>query len=227
MRGRGWLILLLVLAACGRPLSEAERAFMSEIQPGLETGRIRMVENPLIGLRVTTIATRPRNTCRELILPPATTPTVETRTAGAVLFQSVMVTPDYYLEDYLSGYPERINLIAAMYFAHEMTHVWQWQNRDITGYHPLRAAAEQWVSDDPYLFDPNEERTLLDYGFEQQASLVSEYVCCRALDPDGARTDRLEHILSPLMDLTPADGQTSAPAVALPWAGAQVDGICS
>jgi len=226
MSGRRWLILLLVLAACGRPLSEAERAFMSEIQPGLETTRIRIVENPLIGLRVSTIPTRPRDTCRELILPPATGPTVETRTAGAVLFQSVMVAPDYYLEDYLSGYPERVNLVAAMYFAHEMTHVWQWQNRELTGYHPLRAAAEQRVSDDPYLFDPDEERTLLDYGYEQQASLVSEYVCCRALDPAGARTERLERILSPYMALSPA-GQTDASTVLLPWAGAETGGICS
>ena len=221
------LIVLLVLAACGRPLSDAERAFMGQIQPGLETARIRMVENPLIGLRVSTIALRPRNTCRELILPPPSTPTVQTRTAGMVLFQRVMVAPDYYLEDYLAGYPDRINLIAAMYFAHEMTHVWQWQNRDVTGYHPLRAAAEQWVSDDPYLFDPNEERTLLDYGFEQQASLVSEYVCCRMLDPGGARTARLERILSPLMDTPAAGAQTSPMEVSLPWAGADTDGICS
>jgi hypothetical protein len=221
------LIFLLVLAACGRPLSEAERVFMAEIQPGLQTERIRMVENPLIGLRVSTIAVRPRNTCRELILPPPTSATVQTRTAGAVLFQRVMIAPDYYLEDYLSGYPDRINLIAAMYFSHEMTHIWQWQNRDVTGYHPLRAAAEQWVSDDPYLFDPSEERTLLDYGYEQQASLVSEYVCCRTLDPGGARTERLERILSPLMDTPVASGQTSLMDVALPWAGADTDGICS
>jgi len=227
MSGRRWLILFLVLAACGRPLSEAERVFMSGIQPGLDTDRIRIVENPLVGLRVTTIPTRPRNTCRELILPPATGPTVETRTAGAVLFQNVMVAPDYYLEDYLSGYPERVNLVAAMYFAHEMTHIWQWQNRDVTGYHPLRAAAEQWVSDDPYLFDPDEDRSLLDYGYEQQASLVSEYVCCRALDPEGARTQRLEGILAPLMQITPAAAQTSAPEILLPWAGAELDGICS
>ena len=73
-----WLLLLAVLAACGRPLSEAERAFMAEIQPGLQTERIRMVENPLIGLRIRTRPARPRTTCREMILPPDSGPTVQT-----------------------------------------------------------------------------------------------------------------------------------------------------
>lgn len=222
-----WLLLILILAACGRPLSEAERAFMSEIQPGLETERIRLVENPLIGLRIHTRPVRPRATCRELILPPPSTPTIQTRTAGVVFFHTVLVAPDYYLEDYVSDYPDRINLLAAMYFAHEMTHIWQWQNRDVTGYHPLRGAAEHRVSDDPYLFDPDAAQSFLDYGYEQQASLVGEYVCCSALDPEGARTARLERMLSEHMDLTPVAQRTHRPDVLMPWQDAPIAGICS
>ena len=222
-----WLLLLALLAACGRPLSEAERAFMAEIQPGLETNRIRMVENPLIGLRIHTRPARPRTTCREMILPPDSGPTVQTRTAGAVLFQTVMVAPDYYLDDYVSDYPDRINLIAAMYFTHEMTHIWQWQNRELTGYHPLRGAAEHQVSDDPYLFDPEAQRSFLEYGYEQQASLVGEYVCCAALDPEGARTARLERMLGQVMDLTPVAQRADRPDVLLPWQDAELEGICS
>ena len=40
-----------------------------------------------------------------------------------------------------------------MLFAHEMTHVWQWQNRQATGYSPLRAAREHDFKADPYLYD--------------------------------------------------------------------------
>ncbi len=198
-----WLLLILALAACGRPLTEGERVFMAELQPRLETGRIRMVEMPLVGLRLHTRPARPRTTCRELIFPAPTTPTVQTSTAGVVFFHRVLVAPDYYLDNYLSGYPDRMHLVAAMYFAHEMTHIWQWQNRHVTGYHPLRGAAEHYISDDPYLFDTSEERSYLEYGYEQQSSLVEEYVCCRALDPTGPRTTRLEQILSPHMALTP------------------------
>lgn len=221
------LILLLVLTACGRPLTEAERDFMAEIQPELDTRRIRMVEMPLVGLRSYTRPVRPRTTCRERIYPTPTTPTVQTSTAGAVFFHRVMVAPNYFLEDYLRGYPDQMHLVAAMYFAHEMTHIWQWQNRDVTGYHPLRGAAEHYVSDDPYLFDVSPERSLLDYGYEQQASLVAEYVCCRALDPAGARTARLETILSAHMSLTPIADLISRPEIALPWDEAPIGGICS
>ncbi len=222
-----WLLLILTLAACGRPLTEAERHFMGELQPELQTDRIRMIEMPFIGLRSHTRPTRPQTTCRERIFPAPTSPTVQTSTAGMVVFNHVWVAPDYYLEDYLRDYPDRMHLVAAMYFAHEMTHIWQWQQRAETGYHPLRGASEHWISDDPYLFDPSESRDYLDYGYEQQASLVEEYICCRALDPQGARTGRIETILSAYMDLTPLNERVSRPEVTLSWDDAETRGICS
>lgn len=224
-----WLLAFcLVLAACGRPLTEAERAFMGELQPGLQTERLRIVEMPLVGISSHTRPVRPRVTCRERILPPPQGDTVQTSAAGMASFRRIWVNPDYYLDDYLTGYPEELRLLAAMFFAHEMTHIWQWQYRDVTGYNPLRGASESWVSDDPYLFDISEEsRDFLHYGYEQQASLVEEYVCCRALDPAGARTRRLQDILQPYLDLAPIDAQMSHPDVVLPWAGAEIRGICS
>ena len=44
--------------------------------------------------------------------------------------------------------------------------------------------------EDPYLFDERADRRFLEYGYEAQASLVEEYVCCRALDPSGGRGPR-------------------------------------
>jgi len=222
------LVLCLMLAACGRPLTEAERVFMAELQPGLDPQPIRIVDMPLVGLRSHTRPVRPRATCRELIFPPPQGLTVQTGAAGVATFRRIWINPDYYMDDYLAGYPNEMRLVAAMFFAHEMTHIWQWQQRAITRYHPLRGASEHWVSDDPYLFDiPSETQDFLSYGYEQQASLVEEYVCCRALDPHGARTGRLEDILQPYLDLTPINERISRPDIWLPWDGVELRGICS
>ena len=111
-----------------------------------------------------------------------------------------------------------------MLFAHEMTHVWQWQNRDITGYHPLKAASEH-SAPDPYLFDLENSPKFLDYGFEQQGAIVEEFVCCRALAPQAARTKRLHTMISQSMPLS-ALPEEREHSVLLPWDGVQVNGIC-
>jgi len=76
---------------------------------------------------------------------------------------------------------------------------------------------------DPYLFDTGGNPQFSDFGYEQQASLVEEYVCCVTLDPEGARTQRLEALLSPVM---PLDDLPDWP-VRIPWRDAQTRGICS
>ena len=111
----------------------------------------------------------------------------------------VLSNPDWTLTDYAPEYPEEFNIVAAMYFAHEMTHIWQWQNRDKTGYSPFRGLAEHKPGVDPYLFDPDEEIRFLDMGYEQQAVLVEEYICCRTLAPEAERTQRLYEVLSAVM----------------------------
>jgi hypothetical protein len=105
-----------------------------------------------------------------------------------------------------------------------MTHIWQWQHRESTGYTPWRAASEHSRNGDPYLFDLALDRSFVDYGFEQQASLVEEFVCCRALDPEGVRTDRLYELLRPVF---PGLARHSVPMdVKLPWAAVETRGIC-
>ena len=115
-----------------------------------------------------------------------------------------------------------MSLGAAMYLVHELTHVWQWQNRARTGYTPLRVGAEHTRSADPYLFDTDANARFLDYGYEQQASLVEEYLCCQVLDPEGARTGRLHALLSQVMN----PGDLPQVGVILPWDGVERRGIC-
>ncbi|WP_171209870.1 MULTISPECIES: hypothetical protein [unclassified Ruegeria] len=221
------LSFLMVLATCGRPLTEQERAFASNIQgETLNLDRVRLVEGAPVASVTYTRKARPRLACRERILPPVKEETVTGKPAAVALFNRVYFTKDWYLDDYMSKYPERVNLIAAMLLAHELTHVWQWQNRATTGYHPLRAAAEHTGQDDPYLFDLDTSPDFLAYGFEQQGAIVEEYVCCRALDPDAPRTQRLHDMLSKHMDVSTLPQGRRERDVELPWAGAAIEGIC-
>ncbi len=220
------LVLLLLLAACGRPLTTTERAFLADIQGStLDTSRVRIAENALVGAFPYSVPTRPRVTCQARIYPPNDGPIATGAVAGVTLFNTILTSTNWTTDDYLLDYPARLNLPAAMFFAHEMTHVWQWQNRAVTGYHPFKAAVEQQTSADPYLFDPDTSADLLSLGYEQQASLVEEYVCCRTVAPKAARTARLFGLLSaymPLRQITPDPAQE----VILPWDAVDLRGIC-
>ncbi len=221
------LFLFLLLASCGRPLTKTEQAFASSIHgDSLAIDRVRLVE----GAPVTAITfrrePRPRKACRERILPPVKADVVTSKPAAVALFNRIYFTKDWYLENYLQEFPERVNLIAAMLLAHELTHVWQWQNRETTGYHPLRAAAEHGPNNDPYLFDLEVSPDFLGYGYEQQGAIVEEYVCCRALAPDAPRTQRLHDMLGKYFDIAPLPKNGRESDVHMPWAGAKVQGIC-
>ena len=223
-----WLVILSLtfLMSCGRPLTDTEKAFTHQIHGNsIDTNRIRLVDGALIGKVTYTRKKRPRVACRERIFPPMDKEAEEVTVSPAafVLFNTVVFSKDWFLSNYLPKYEERMYLVEAMLFAHEMAHVWQWQNRRQTGYHPLKAAREHRVSDDPYLFEIDTQARFLDYGYEQQASIVEEYVCCATLDPDAPRTKRLKSLLEGAFPL----GVLAIPEkVILPWDGVQQDGIC-
>ena len=216
----------VIVAACGRPLTDTEIAFAGAIHgDGLDPTRVRLVAGAPVGTVTFRRKPRPRVACRELILPPPRDEVVTTKPAAVTLFNRIWFSDDWYAENYMPAYPERLYLIEAMLLAHELTHVWQWQNRKTTGYSPWRAAAEHGASDDPYLFDLDGAPDFLGYGFEQQGAIVEEYVCCRALAPEAARTRRLHGMLKaafPVSDL-PARRESD---VYLPWKQAELRGIC-
>ncbi len=219
--------LFMLVAACGRPLTENERSFLRGLHgPTLSTENIRISRAPFVGMFRVRYPARPRTTCREQIAPPPDGPWLEGSVAGMAGKRRIYVNPDWYLPDYLPDYPQGLNLAAAMFFAHEMTHIWQYQNRRITGYHPFRGLSEHEPGRDPYLFDDSAAQSFLEYGYEQQASIVEEYLCCILLDPGGSRTGRLRRMLSEVME--PADlTQPISQHVTLPWGGVQRMGICS
>ncbi|MEM8850772.1 MAG: hypothetical protein AAGE03_12150 [Pseudomonadota bacterium] len=219
------LVLVLALAACGRPLTPAETALLQPLHGDtLDTDRMRIAEAPIVGAFPISFDARPRVTCREKIGPPRTG-RINTRTAGLVIFNSMFTASEVTLPDYAAPLRDgRLDLPTAMFLVHEATHVWQWQNRHITGYHPIKGFSEQVIFDDPYLFEPDAREPFLAQGYEVQASLVEEYLCCATLDPDGARTLRLRDQLREVMPV--AEPRTFARPVFVPYTEDLV-GICA
>lgn len=220
------LLAFLILTACGRPLTQTERAYLDGLHgASLNADRIRIVKGAPVGAVTFRRMPRPRVTCRERILPPVKEEIVTASPAAVALFNRIFFTRDWYLENYLPEYPDKLHLVEAMLLAHEVTHAWQWQNRKRTGYSPLRAAVEHGQSRDPYLFDLEGEPDFLTYGFEQQGAIMEEYVCCRALAPQAPRTRRLHNMLAAAMPLRPLP-QSRESDVYLPWKDVRLKGIC-
>ncbi|MAW08224.1 MAG: hypothetical protein CME61_08090 [Halobacteriovoraceae bacterium] len=221
------LCLLVLLTACGRSVTERERMFLGDIHgDSLDLSRMRLVEGAPLRAVTFKRPPRPRTTCRERIFPPQPVGEVVTSTPAAIaLFNRIFFTRQWYAEDYTPEFPETLPLVQAMLLAHEATHVWQWQNRQVTGYTPLKALLEHTSSPDPYLFDPAGDADFLRYGYEQQGTIVEEYVCCRALAPEAERTERLHRMLAKVMPLSPLPTQRERD-VFQPWSGANVAQIC-
>ncbi|WP_229678541.1 hypothetical protein [Neptunicoccus cionae] len=204
-------------------MTDSEKAFAAQFHgPDLNVLRVRLVDNAPVRSYTLRAPKRPRLTCTERVFPPPKTEIVTGAPSAVTLFNRIFVNPDYYLESYATEYPDRLHLYQAMFLAHELTHVWQWQNRKETGYHPLKAAQEHQTKADPYLIDPDSNGDFLSYGYEQQGRIVEEYLCCSVLDPTAPRTERLHDMLTPHFPLH----QLPVREVVVGWGDVQVEGIC-
>ncbi|WGI20941.1 hypothetical protein [Amylibacter sp. IMCC11727] len=217
------LILLLFLAACGRPLTENEMRFAAHVHGAdLDTAKVRLLNKAPVKSYTLRARKRPRVACTERIYPEPQTEFVTGAPSAVALFNKVWVNEDYYLEDYMPDYGDKLYLYQALFLAHELTHAWQWQNRKVTKYHPLKAAREHQTKDDPYLIDPDTDGDFLSYGYEQQGRIVEEYLCCSLLDPKAPRTSRLEAMLKEYFPLE----KLPSKSVIIGWKDVQVKGIC-
>ena len=221
-----FLVSFVFLTACGRPMTENEVAFAQVLHGDtLDVSKVRIVEGAPTRAVTSRRKPRPRTTCRERIVPPPTDEIVTSKPAAVAVYNHLLFDKDWYLDDYMPEFPDQIGLVAAMLFAHELTHAWQWQNRRETGYTPWRAAFEHRGNSDPYLFELGKVPNFNDFGYEQQGAIVEEYICCRSLDPTAPRTERLHAMLSEVMPVQPLP--TGRPySVGLPWEGVELNGIC-
>ena len=85
---------------------------------------------------------------------------------------TIYVPRKYYYDDYTR------NVLFAPIMAHELAHVWQYQNRfkpALKQYWWFDAFIEQIRIEDPYEYDPNAHDVLTNYRFEQQGQIIEDY----------------------------------------------------
>lgn len=196
---------LVLLSACTRPLTDAETAFAQDLfGDEVDTTKVRVAQ----GLGITPLfRTVPRDVrlvegtdqaCVRVAQPRGAQPPQAFALGNRVHFETGL-----YSSDMMMQWPNRLRLPQGLVFAHEMVHVWQWQNRAFTGYSPGRAVAESIELADPY-FSEGAGR-FFGFGYEQQAAIVEDYLCFAFANPTHPRRQELRMILEPVFDMDRID----------------------
>lgn len=207
MTGRlvGLLAALLVILGCSRPLTPAEAAFAEDLfGDSLDTSKIQVTQGlgvlPLyrtVPGQVSIVEGTDR-ACVRTPQPRGAQPPQAFALANRLHFDT-----ELYSSDMIIRWPDAMRVPQALIFAHELTHAWQWQNRDRTGYTPLRAASESLALADPYF--SKGDAAFFSFGYEQQAALVEDYVCFAFANPNHPRRSELREILAPVFPLDEFD----------------------
>lgn len=207
--GRVLLISALLAGCGGRPLAEGERAFAADLfgdsfDP--DAARIGRITG---GVSATSQdAPTPMG---EVVPRPGVCDRTAPNTGPGgpppafVLYEKMNVQPEFYRPDMMPGWPNDILVPESLLVAHEFVHIWQWQNRDLTGYRPARAAYENLANADPYFYVPGPGASFLEYGYEQQAALVEDYMCYLIFDPTASRRATVRAILEPYFQMDVLD----------------------
>lgn len=201
------LASLVLLAACARPLTSnetlaAKALFGDTLDAEAVTVRA--------GVGILPLPREPRPApdaeARPAVSPPPglcdrkqSTQRYWTWPAAFVLNNDVFFSYDYYPHDAFRGFPRSVPYPASVIMAHELVHVWQWQNRAITNYSPTRAGGETVENVDPYWFADADATEFLSYGYEQQGALVQDFVCYAIFDSANPRLRELAAILRPVL----------------------------
>lgn len=204
------LLALLVVSACARPLTPNETlvakglfgnsldADAVQIKAGIGVLPLPRERRPEPGAMPRAVAApaglcdRKRSTRRSYDWP-----------AAFVLGNSVYFSYRYYSPDAFRGFPESAPWPASILLAHELVHVWQWQNRDRTAYTAEGAAGETIAHVDPYWFEAAQRADFFALGYEQQGALVQDFVCYALFDRENPKLDDLAAVLRPVL---PVDG---------------------
>jgi len=199
------LCLFLLVAACSRPLTPTEERFANDLfGPSLDTSKVRVAQ----GLGVTPLyrtvpkaqATVVQGTDKACVRTPQ--PTRSTNPPQAFAYKNRLhFDTGLYSSDLALVWPEFLRFPHAIILAHELTHAWQWQNREMTGYTPWRAVQESWQMVDPYFSTAEDAPTFLLFGYEQQAAIVEDYVCFAVANPNHPRRYELREILDPVLPM--------------------------
>ncbi|RWM15687.1 hypothetical protein [Mesorhizobium sp.] len=120
---------------------------------------------------------------------------------GLTIGNNIYFKDEFCAVNLAAGYPtyQDIHLLARL--AHEIMHVWQFQNSKITGYSFLRIAIERIsLGEAAYDYKPLQPgRPFLAYRFEQQGQIVEDYVVYAHTNP--AEAARYRRLISKALDI--------------------------
>ena len=210
MRAALFLAFALALAGCSRPLAEGERAFARDVfGESFDVERARVAQGFGVLPASTQARPLPESSGRIEPRPGVCDRTQPGREPGPppafAIGNTVHVMSEWYRPDTLPGWPGAVLLPQALLMARELAHVWQWQNRRVNGYRPGRALLESFVRADPYFYRPGDGAGFLKYGYEQQATLIEDYLCYLLFDPTAPRRAELHGILAPVFPVDRLD----------------------
>lgn len=105
-----------------------------------------------------------------------------------------------YLDNYYD--PNEIHLLIDL-FAHEFVHVWQWQNREKTGYSLSRVIQEHVTYGKAvYEYERPPSQPFLQYRYEQQGMIVQDYIFMREHSPQHPWLPIYEKVIRVAIPLT-------------------------
>lgn len=199
------LFAVLLLAACARPLTSNEtEVARSLFGDTLDTEAVSVKA----GLGVLPL---PRDRVREgapvvvadappdLCVRKRSTQRYWTWPAAFVLQNNVYFSYRYYAPDAFRGFPKSAPYPSSLLLAHELVHVWQWQNRARTAYTTGGAAGETIAHVDPYWFEVDRNAEFFTLGYEQQGALVQDFMCYALFDRNDPKLEELAAVLRPVL----------------------------
>ena len=189
-------------------MTPMEERFASDVfGPSLDTSKVVVAQGagllPPSKTRVTKV-TLVQGTDRACVRVPIPSRKASAPAQAFAFRNKMHFDTGLYSSDMVLDWPNRLRVPQALIFAHELTHVWQWQNRKRTGYTPWRGAMESLRLVDPY-FAPPGEAPFFSFGYEQQAAIVEDYLCFAFANPDHPRRAELRAILAPVFDVDRID----------------------
>ncbi len=193
--------LIFLLAACSRPLTEAENQFATDLfGDTLNVENVRVAQG--LGLTpppktIPTSVKKLRGTDQACVRTPQ--PRGAQPAQAFALRNGVFFGTALYSSDMALTWPRGLRFPQALIFAHEVTHVWQWQNRATTRYSPWRAIRESLRLADPYFSASGEAPAFFQFGFEQQAAIIEDFVCFTVANPNHPRRRELRALLAPIL----------------------------
>jgi len=190
-------LVLLSVAACSRQMTDGEIAYTEGIiTQGVDFGEVRFSGQEKQGIQKAE-----RILAQEVLGASASEESVDRLISGLpslfgadafVIGNTVYFDSDVYSSDFSTSTIDSDRWL----MAHELTHVWQWQNRDVTGYTFAKVVSEHLnYGDDVYEYTLAQGKKFTEYRFEQQGAIVQCFAMLRQLMPSDPLTVRHESLI--------------------------------